>query len=42
VLDADSVAVGAFAASDAVALPELMVIAGLSTQPDDPLVIRTI
>jgi putative methionine-R-sulfoxide reductase with GAF domain len=42
VLDADSFDVGAFDASDAVALTELMVIAGLSTQPDDPIVIRTI
>ena len=42
VLDADSFDVGAFDASDAVALVEIMVVAGLSTQLDDPIVVRTI
>lgn len=42
VLDVDSFSVGAFETRDAVALAELMVLAGLSAQSDDPMTVRTL
>jgi putative methionine-R-sulfoxide reductase with GAF domain len=42
VLDADSFDVGSFETADAMALAELMVVAGLSVHDDEPLVVRTL
>jgi len=42
VLDADSYDVGAFDAADAVALAEIMALAGLSASTDEPLRVRTL
>jgi len=42
VLDADSFDIGSFDISDAAALTELMVVAGLSVHRNEPLVVRTL